>query len=266
MNRRAPPARAARHALREPDRPRRPGQLLERRATSSRSPSACCTRPASSGASSTRRGATLRAAPTRATSINRNTLCSADPDVNGVKTGHTLDAGYVLVGSATRNGVAADLGRARRAERGRARRRHRAAARLRLLALRSAARRSREGEPLARPRARDQDEDAAAGRRPHGARRRARRRAVATQVDAPDEVEGPIAAGERLGSGTVTRRRRARSTRCRSSPHARPPRRRRSSSCAPRADRGGGRRPGRRRDTAWRRCCCAVGPRIAADG
>ncbi|HEU4977493.1 MAG TPA: D-alanyl-D-alanine carboxypeptidase family protein [Solirubrobacteraceae bacterium] len=36
---------------------------------------------------------------------NRNTLVSEVASVDGVKTGHTHDAGYVLVGSATRHGV-----------------------------------------------------------------------------------------------------------------------------------------------------------------
>ncbi|HWT95163.1 MAG TPA: D-alanyl-D-alanine carboxypeptidase family protein [Solirubrobacteraceae bacterium] len=39
------------------------------------------------------------------TYLNRNTLVRRVPWVNGVKTGHTSLAGYVLVGSATRNGV-----------------------------------------------------------------------------------------------------------------------------------------------------------------
>ena len=37
--------------------------------------------------------------------VNRNDLVAKYPFVDGVKTGHTIDAGYVLVGSATRNGV-----------------------------------------------------------------------------------------------------------------------------------------------------------------
>ena len=37
--------------------------------------------------------------------VNRNDLVRAVPYVNGVKTGHTNNAGYILVGSATRNGV-----------------------------------------------------------------------------------------------------------------------------------------------------------------
>jgi D-alanyl-D-alanine carboxypeptidase (penicillin-binding protein 5/6) len=36
---------------------------------------------------------------------NRNDLVGHYPYVDGVKTGHTIDAGYVLVGSATQNGV-----------------------------------------------------------------------------------------------------------------------------------------------------------------
>jgi D-alanyl-D-alanine carboxypeptidase (penicillin-binding protein 5/6) len=39
------------------------------------------------------------------TVVNRNRLVAQYPWVNGVKTGHTRDAGYVLVGSATREGV-----------------------------------------------------------------------------------------------------------------------------------------------------------------
>lgn len=37
--------------------------------------------------------------------VNRNTLVRTVPEVNGVKTGHTARAGYLLVGSATRKGV-----------------------------------------------------------------------------------------------------------------------------------------------------------------
>jgi D-alanyl-D-alanine carboxypeptidase (penicillin-binding protein 5/6) len=37
--------------------------------------------------------------------VNRNDLVAKYPFVDGVKTGHTIDAGYVLVGSATRDGV-----------------------------------------------------------------------------------------------------------------------------------------------------------------
>ncbi len=49
--------------------------------------------------------ATLRSGDHKRTVVNRNTLVRRVPVVNGVKTGHTNHAGYVLVGSATRDGV-----------------------------------------------------------------------------------------------------------------------------------------------------------------
>ena len=49
--------------------------------------------------------ATLRSGSRKRTVFNRNTLVRRVPVVNGVKTGHTNRAGYVLVGSATRDGV-----------------------------------------------------------------------------------------------------------------------------------------------------------------
>jgi D-alanyl-D-alanine carboxypeptidase (penicillin-binding protein 5/6) len=49
--------------------------------------------------------ATLKTGARPRTIANRNTLVRGVPVVNGVKTGHTSTAGYVLVGSATRNGV-----------------------------------------------------------------------------------------------------------------------------------------------------------------
>lgn len=49
--------------------------------------------------------ATLRSGSRKRTVINRNTLVRNVPAVNGVKTGHTNRAGYVLVGSARRAGV-----------------------------------------------------------------------------------------------------------------------------------------------------------------
>ena len=47
----------------------------------------------------------LRSAARRRTVLNRNTLVRRFGFVDGVKTGHTRQAGYVLVGSATRRGV-----------------------------------------------------------------------------------------------------------------------------------------------------------------
>jgi serine-type D-Ala-D-Ala carboxypeptidase (penicillin-binding protein 5/6) len=51
------------------------------------------------------RKAVLRSGRHRRRILTRNTLLLARPWVNGVKTGHTLDAGYVLVGSGRRKGV-----------------------------------------------------------------------------------------------------------------------------------------------------------------
>jgi D-alanyl-D-alanine carboxypeptidase (penicillin-binding protein 5/6) len=48
---------------------------------------------------------TLRSGAHPRTFLNRNLLVRDVPFVNGVKTGHTSHAGYVLVGSATRGGV-----------------------------------------------------------------------------------------------------------------------------------------------------------------
>lgn len=49
--------------------------------------------------------ATLRSGDRIRTVVNRNTLVRTWAPANGVKTGHTLQAGYVLVGSAARRGV-----------------------------------------------------------------------------------------------------------------------------------------------------------------
>ena len=48
---------------------------------------------------------TLRSGAHPRTFLNRNLLVRNVPAVNGVKTGHTQGAGYILVGSATRDGV-----------------------------------------------------------------------------------------------------------------------------------------------------------------
>lgn len=48
---------------------------------------------------------TIRSGAMPRTYVNRNSLVRTVPAVNGVKTGHTTTAGYVLVGSATSNGV-----------------------------------------------------------------------------------------------------------------------------------------------------------------
>lgn len=52
-----------------------------------------------------RPSAVLRSGDRRRVVVNRNTLVAGVPWISGVKTGHTLSAGYVLVGSASRGGV-----------------------------------------------------------------------------------------------------------------------------------------------------------------
>jgi D-alanyl-D-alanine carboxypeptidase (penicillin-binding protein 5/6) len=49
--------------------------------------------------------ATLKTGAHERTILNRNTLVRTVPEFNGVKTGHTLTAGYVLVGSASKRGI-----------------------------------------------------------------------------------------------------------------------------------------------------------------
>ncbi|HEU4803423.1 MAG TPA: D-alanyl-D-alanine carboxypeptidase family protein [Solirubrobacterales bacterium] len=137
------------------------------------------------------------------TVTNTNTLLRSDPTVDGVKTGHTTDAGYVLVASAKRDGVpllAAVLGAPSETER------------------------NDETERLldygyglyAREDAieRGAAEAAAAVRYEDGRLPLTASRGVSVEVrddqevkvdaDGPAEVEGPIDAGERLGTATVT--------------------------------------------------------------
>ncbi len=52
-----------------------------------------------------RRRATLRSGARPRTLVNRNTVVDRWGPADGVKTGHTQQAGYVLVGSATQRGV-----------------------------------------------------------------------------------------------------------------------------------------------------------------
>ena len=137
------------------------------------------------------------------TVINTNTLLRIDPTFDDVKTGHTTDAGYVLVASAKRDGVpllAAVLGAPSETER------------------------NDETERLldygyglyAREDAieRGAAEAAAAVRYEDGRLPLTASRGVSVEVrddqevkvdaDGPAEVEGPIDAGERLGTATVT--------------------------------------------------------------
>jgi D-alanyl-D-alanine carboxypeptidase (penicillin-binding protein 5/6) len=132
--------------------------------------------------------------------VNRNALVRNVAAVNGVKTGHTQRAGYVLVGSATRGGVtvvSAVLGDPSEAARDAdslallgygLSRYHRATA-------------VRRGQPLATAKLRFRDE------RVRLVASRTVRRTVrrgepirAHVVGAPAEVEGPLPAGARVGT------------------------------------------------------------------
>ena len=133
---------------------------------------------------------------------NRNPLVISTPWVNGVKTGHTLDAGYVLVGSGTRGGVtvvSVVLGDTSEAAR--------ASDTLRLLRWAIARYRRapvlRAGEVLARPHVRYRDEhvDLVPARPVTLTVRRGL--PVPVRVEAPAEVNGPLRRRQPVGTATV---------------------------------------------------------------
>ena len=132
----------------------------------------------------------------------RNTLLFQTPWVTGIKTGHTLQAGYVLVGSAARKGIdliSVVLGAASEAARD--------AASLDLLeygfSLYKERTPVRADEPLAAPALADQDEELElVAKRPVRVSVRRDQR-IATEITAPGEVEGPVRRGEPLGEAVV---------------------------------------------------------------
>lgn len=138
--------------------------------------------------------------------VNRNDLVRSVPYVNGVKTGHTNNAGYILVGSATRRGVtlvSAVLGDPSQAARD--------ADTLRLLryGLSRYHRTSpvRRGTVLASAALKYRDErvDLVAARTVTRVARRGER--LRTSVTgAPAEIEGPLDAGTRVGTIVVRQR------------------------------------------------------------
>ena len=148
--------------------------------------------------------ATLMSGARTRTIDNRNRLVARHPFVNGVKTGHTRAAGYVLVGSGAAGGgrvITVTLGAPSEAARD--------ADTLALLRWGldqfRRVRVLRRGEELARLDVEHRDEDAAVGPgRPVTlvVRRDQRLRRV---VDAPDELEGPLDRGERVGWVEVRR-------------------------------------------------------------
>jgi serine-type D-Ala-D-Ala carboxypeptidase (penicillin-binding protein 5/6) len=134
---------------------------------------------------------------------NRNLLLDKVPWVNGVKTGHTLAAGDVLVGSGTRKGatlVSVVLGAPSESARDEGT--------LELLdygfSLYHREAPVREGERVASPDLKYQGTTLPLVARRGVAVGVRRGERVDTSVTAPGEVEGPIARGERLGKATVS--------------------------------------------------------------
>jgi D-alanyl-D-alanine carboxypeptidase (penicillin-binding protein 5/6) len=149
---------------------------------------------------------TIRSGAHPRTYVNRNGLVRSVPVVNGVKTGHTLNAGYVLVGSATRDGVtvvSAVLGDPGEAQRD--------ADSLTLLRYGLSRYRVapvvRGGQGFGRARLAYRDESVAlvAAR---GLQRTARRgeRFRIRVVGAPSTVDGPLPRGARVGTLVIAQR------------------------------------------------------------
>jgi D-alanyl-D-alanine carboxypeptidase (penicillin-binding protein 5/6) len=146
--------------------------------------------------------ATLPSLDPPATIETRNTLLLGDPTVTGIKTGHTIGAGYVLVGSARRDGVeliSAVLGAPSELDRD--------AESAELLdygfSLYSQRRAFARGEALARPEVAHAEESLALVARRGVAVGARRDQELDVRVQAPDEVEGPVSRGERLGTALV---------------------------------------------------------------
>jgi D-alanyl-D-alanine carboxypeptidase (penicillin-binding protein 5/6) len=149
---------------------------------------------------------TLRSGVRTRTFRNRNDLVLRRPWVNGVKTGHTRDAGYVLVGSGRRDGkqlVSVVLGTPSVAAR------DAASESLLLWGFKrfQRIRAVQEGDELAsvpiRYRA-GAELTLVAGRTVRRVVPRGRRDDVSMRLSGlPDDVAGPIAAGERLGTAEV---------------------------------------------------------------
>ena len=135
--------------------------------------------------------------------VTRNTLLLSDPTVDGIKTGHTTEAGYVLVASAKRKGVpliSVVLGAGSEAGRD--------AASAELLdygySLYDERSPFRKGESLASAQVRYEDEPLELVAKRALAVPAREDQVLEAEVDAPAEVEGPIEKGEPLGTSTVT--------------------------------------------------------------
>ena len=149
--------------------------------------------------------ATLQSGARPRTVANRNNLIATVPAVDGVKTGHTTDAGYVLVGSATgSNGaqvVSVVLGEPSEAARD--------SDTLALLRYGLAQYRRvpvlRKGRPVARADVAYRDETVPLVPARSAAVTARRDERIAKRIDAPDELHGEIAAGTRVGTAAVLR-------------------------------------------------------------
>jgi D-alanyl-D-alanine carboxypeptidase (penicillin-binding protein 5/6) len=146
---------------------------------------------------------TLQTGARPRTIVNHNDLVLTVPWIDGVKTGYTLDAGYVLIGSGTRKGVtllSVVLGAPSEAAR------QQDTLSLLDYGFSRYVRRTpvRSGETLAAPavRGRDQTLPLVAADSVRVSARRGQ--SIRVAVDAPDEVQGPIPRGRRLGTGVVT--------------------------------------------------------------
>ncbi|MBA3326968.1 MAG: D-alanyl-D-alanine carboxypeptidase [Solirubrobacterales bacterium] len=151
--------------------------------------------------------ATLRTGARRRTVVNRNALVRREGFVDGVKTGRTNQAGYVLVGSATRDGVtvvSAVLGSPTESARDQDT----------LALLRYGLSRYRTSTPLPEGRVmgeidlryRDGETvEVIAGRTVNRVVRRGERAGV-TVTGVPEEVDGPLPRGSRVGTAIVRHR------------------------------------------------------------
>jgi serine-type D-Ala-D-Ala carboxypeptidase (penicillin-binding protein 5/6) len=147
--------------------------------------------------------ATLSSGDHPRTVTSRNTVLGQAPWVNGVKTGHTLGAGYVLVGSGTRGSttlISAVLGTPSEYARDQST--------LALLdygfSLYHPVAEFRRGEEVTAPQLDYRDEHLPlVAQRPLTVTVREGQR-VDTRFTAPDEVSGPVRKGQRLGRVTVT--------------------------------------------------------------
>jgi D-alanyl-D-alanine carboxypeptidase (penicillin-binding protein 5/6) len=146
---------------------------------------------------------TLRSGDSPRRIDTRNTLLNQDPSADGVKTGHTQQAGYVLVGSATREGtrlVSAVLGAGSEAARD--------AETLKLFeygfSLYRAETPVAKGEELADPKLDYRDDRLALVAKDPIEVSARKGQPVKTSVKAPSEVSGDIAKGQKLGQVLVT--------------------------------------------------------------